>query len=158
MLSMEELGLVQSLKNKNMQSSFDSNDNYFEEEPDWKLAYIFTNYLSGKEDILPTFEFINDLEKEAKRNIISLGYGMSISKEMKVSIEEPITSNIIRRDVITPKSYKAYEYNINTDSIKDIDITKYPRYKIDRINKLMMYLESYRNRFKEEIEELDFHK
>ena len=144
MTSIDELSIVNNLKDKNMQTSI--GDRYplqLEEDLDWELAYCLMKYLEGKIDGFPPFSFIDEISSKVKGNTISAGYGMVITKKMTISIEEPIRMNRVRVDSISKDKYVAYENDLVTHASKDIDLEKYPKYEPEKIAKLQNYLDEY---------------
>ncbi len=144
----ERLGIIQELKSKNMQSSMRPGRVEVSTELDWKLAYIFNNYLSGKDDRLPSFEFIDKLLESTRNYSISMGYGIIIDRNLRLNIEDMIRPDVARVDVISRDGYKAYELYQETGTTRDIDIEKYPRFDRNRVEKLTMYIDEY-HRYRE---------
>ena len=120
-------------------------DDYGEslENVDWQLAYHIYNFLTGKTNKLPLYDFVDEKieNKEETTNSISIGYGLTIDKDLKITNFSMITPKKERIDVITDKSY--YAYTPNSFNIKEIDIEKFPIYDIKRIKYLQEYIGKY---------------
>ncbi|MBQ6476894.1 MAG: hypothetical protein IJI43_00430 [Bacilli bacterium] len=118
-------------------------------EPDWELACIFHNFLSGISDRLPKFEFMDQVYMERNEidptsDIISAGYGLIVEKNATLDIAEKITDSIERHDIIAPEEHFAYEVRSNRER-KEIDIEKYPRIDEKRVKHVQKFLNEYVN-------------
>ena len=144
----QKLGIVQELKKKNMQETMRPSETKIDTDLDWKLSYCIYNYLLGNMDTLPPYNFIEELSKEARHSEISMGYGVLINKNLRISIESMIRANLARVDIISEDGYSAYVLNEETGKMIDIDVKYHPRFDPKRVEQVIMYIDEYLNGYK----------
>ena len=133
--------------NKNMQDKLGP-DNFIEldSEIDWTLSGYIYYFLNGKIDILPGIDYIEKLiNQNEESNIISLGYGIDVTKYnngLVVKCREPINDIIDRIDIITKSDYEAKACS-KKGGVKDININNFPKYENKRVVALQNYLKKY---------------
>lgn len=136
--------LAGNSKNMAMQQSLQSNASFFQDlDVDWKLAGYIYNFLTGKSDKLPNYEYVINFIEVSKTDIISVGYGVDINKSLQVTATEPISYKTERVDVITPTTYEAFEKNAGY--IRAIDVNEFPKFEAKRIEILQKYLVGFLN-------------
>ena len=145
-------GIVGNLKDNNMQNSMRNNSKVLETiNKDYKLAMYFYNFLSGINDKLPKYEYVDqviNLHKLNNHQLISLAYGISVyvdsindDKYLSLEYVSPISDTTIRVDKISSNSYSAYTRSITT--IEDLDTKEFPVFKEEKIKYLQAYLQLY---------------
>ena len=141
-----KLGLMQELKGRNLQSSMRKHDTKIDTDLDWKLAYQLYTYLLNKSDNLPSYDFIDSLREKARpgeETAISMGYGVIVNKKLRVEIEEVVREDLSRIDIIKSKGHVAYMLYQESGKTEGIDLEKYPKFDPQRVEKLIMYIDTY---------------
>ncbi len=136
--------LAGNSKNMAMQQSLQSNTSFSQDlDVDWKLAGYIYNFLIGKSDKLPNYEYMVKFMEAAETDTVSVGYGLDINKNLEVVITEPISIKTVRLDVITPTNYEVYEKSVSF--YRAIDANEFPKFDVKRIKNLQKYLVDFLN-------------
>lgn len=146
--------LVEGLKTRNLQRSMMQNQNLnsIDSNKNFTLATYFYNYLSGRSNKLPTYEYLNKILteeiNEGTFTLVSFGYGLSVffeenetDKFFYIEYVEPINNSTSRIEKITPSLHEAYFANLVR--IVPIDLNEFPIFKEVRVMALQKYLKEY---------------
>ena len=159
-------GLVHDLERKNAQEAMSrrqgrnlagQNKSFENMNINSSLARAFNDFLNGKTNGLPNINLFADIYRKSKYNVVSMGYGIIINKEFKLTYESPCEDDKYEReDIFTPDWYKAVIY-LKTDvknvdvikTYKQIDANKEPLFEKGRINFTVNYLRKCRDRIQQ---------
>ena len=139
---------AQNLKKKNEQGNhrgvdgiaIDSNQNV-----DEKLATHFYNFLIGKSNQIPTFEFIDYIKSLTDNELISANCGVFVYENLDIVAVDLFSDGTERRDIITADSNTAQ--HVNKDAVYgslEVDPEKYPRFSKDRVEIVQNLIKEYR--------------
>lgn len=107
------------------------------------LAKNIYDILNGKTDEVLTYDVIKRLMVEAKHNMISVGYGVFINKDLEMCITKLIDDGLYERvDFITPDIHEAV-LTCPFYYFFDIDVEKDNPYDNKRINALQEFFKGY---------------
>lgn len=122
-------------------------------EVDPCLAKNIYDILNGKTDEVLTYDVIKRLMDEAKHNMISVGYGVSVDRKLGAYVGKIVSEGgaLERIDYISPDEYEAYvvisrnsrKGNSTTYDYRKIDIKKDGIYNMERIRALQEYFKGY---------------
>ncbi len=121
--------------------AFDRNQNV-----DDKLATIFYNFLTGKSNQLPTFEFVDYVKSLTLNDLISVNCGVYVYRDLSIVSIDLTKDNGERRDVITSDKYSA-DVSKETEGYsthRHVDTGKEPRFSEDRIKALQSFMNEYK--------------
>ena len=108
---------------------------------DNKMAHILYNYLMCNSDFLPSFKLVETaISTSTVEDMISLGYGIDVSRDMIVTYKSITETGSTRSDVISPDGYEAFVGKKD----KIIDFNRYPMFREDRIATVQNYLRRLR--------------
>jgi len=114
-------------------------------EVDWKIAYHLYNYLLEASLELPSYEMIEVARNKTITNVISMGYGFDVTKDMGVTYVTPITNTKSRVDHIEYDKY--YAFISGSTEIEAIDTNEYPIFPEEKVRSLQVYLGKTRKHF-----------
>lgn len=136
--------LVKKEVNKNQQRSMDGIDISRQKNMyDSSFAKNVYDILNGKTDEVLPYDVIKRLMDEAKHNMISVGYGVFINKNLEICITKSIDDGLYERvDFITPDIHEAV-LTCPFYYFFDIDMKKDNTYDNKRINDLQEYFKEY---------------
>lgn len=136
--------LVKKEVNKNQQRSMDGIDISRQRNMyDSSFAKNIYDILNGKTDEVSPYDVIKRLMDEAKHNMISVGYGVFINKNLEICITKSIDDGLYERvDFITPDIHEAV-LTCPFYYFFDIDMKKDNTYDNKRINDLQEYFKGY---------------
>lgn len=136
--------LVKKEVNKNQQRSMDGIDISRQRNMyDSSFAKNVYDILNGKTDEVLSYDVIKRLMTEAKHNMISVGYGVFINKNLEICITKLIDGGLYKRvDFITPDIHEAV-LTCPFYYFFDIDVEKNNPYDNKRINDLQEYFKGY---------------
>lgn len=136
--------LVKKEVNKNQQRSMDGIDISRQKNMyDSSFAKNVYDILNGKTDEVLPYDVIKRLMDEAKHNMISVGYGVFINKNLEICITKSIDDGLYERvDFITPDIHEAV-LTCPFYYFFDIDMKKDNTYDNKRINDLQEYFKGY---------------
>lgn len=136
--------LVKKEVNKNQQRSMDEIDISRQRNMyDSSFAKNVYDILNGKTDEVLSYDVIKRLMTEAKHNMISVGYGVFINKNLEICITKLIDGGLYKRvDFITPDIHEAV-LTCPFYYFFDIDVEKNNPYDNKRINDLQEYFKGY---------------
>ena len=119
---------------------------------DSRVAKSIYNFLTGKENTLPTIDTIVNLYNNSKHSLLSMGYGVMFSKLLEITCSTPVTNKGERIDRFSPKGYESF-YSL---SFKQIDNNLEPMFDKKRIEVLLDYIKQISERIpqKEDNEEV----
>ncbi len=107
------------------------------------LAKNIYDILNGKTDEVLPYDVIKRLMDEAKHNMISVGYGVFINKNLEICITKSIDDGLYERvDFITPDIHEAV-LTCPFYYFFDIDMKKDNTYDNKKINALQEYIKGY---------------
>lgn len=118
------------------------------------LAKNIYDILNGKTDEVLTYDVIKRLMDEAKHNMISVGYGVSIDRKLGAYVGKIVSKGgaLERIDYISPDEYEAYvvisrkSRRRNSNSTYDyrkIDLKNDEIYNMERVRALQEYFRRY---------------
>lgn len=141
-LKNNELGITQGLKSEAMQQSLnESSFGKVDLESDNKIAHIMYNFLTGKINQLPSYDFIEQIINNSKNNTVSIACGLQITKDFEITIEEPVDERKFRIDTITPDEHTAIF--ISDAGVRNIDLDELPKFSSQRVAYLQKYLSDF---------------
>lgn len=141
-----KVSLVVQEINRNQQSSMHKSQKIMDNfNTDTVFAKNIYEFLNGKTGDVLERDSIKRIIEKAETDIVSIGYGVSINKNLEIRITKPINNYVSERlDIITPEIHEAYITYLNIDKCDDeIDIEKDNTYDINRIHILQEYLKEY---------------
>lgn len=107
------------------------------------LAKNIYDILNGKTDEVLTYDVIKRLMVEAKHNMISVGYGVFINKDLEICITKLIDGGVYERvDFITPDIHETV-LTCPFYYFFDIDVENDNPYDNKRINALQEFFKGY---------------
>ena len=148
-------GIVGDLTNSNMQKSMRSGNIESEITDNFTLAMYFYNYLVGRSDKLPSYEYIDEISVlghgrlgSRGQEVISIGCGISVysykfndKKFLEIEYEEPINKSTSRIEKISSNNHDAYAVNLN--AVSQIDVDEFPVFEKQRVLVFQNYLRNY---------------
>ena len=145
------------LQDKNLQDTLERRDlsnMVIDENMDTELAEGYYKFLNGMSDTLPSTEMIEKAKNMAQEGsgIISIGYGISVSRDLNILSTIPKTDRTERADIITADGYDASEtFYVNyTITSRRVDLTQEEnlRYPMERIEAIQESIREYQNELK----------
>lgn len=134
--------IVEKLKNNNMQKTMQDDIVRYDYNGDYSLAKSIDDFLNAKSNSLINYELLEKIIKNANSSLISVGMGITVDDDLKITIVEPINETENRVDVIKTNDY--YAFFEKKDSKFDlIDLEKDKRYDRKRIDFLRSYIKNY---------------
>ena len=146
--------IARDLAGKNLQASLhnasmrdipiDSN-----EDLDQTLATHFYNFLSGKSNEVPTFEYIDYIMSLAKSDTISFNCGVYVLKDLKLISIDLASPRVERRDIITSDDHNVVFANygdedLTFEKVKQTSTTT-PRFAAERVKIVQELIRTYNN-------------
>lgn len=117
------------------------------------LAKNIYDILNGKTDEVLTYDVIKRLMAEAKHNMISVGYGVSVDRKLGTYVGKIVSEggSLERIDYISPDEYEAYVVisrncrrgNSTTYDFRKIDLKNDEIYNMERVRALQEYFKGY---------------
>lgn len=143
-------GIARDLADKNVQLgsknlggdfALDSN-----QDVDEKLATHFYNFLTGKSNQLPTFEFIDYISSLTENKLISANSGVFVYRDLEIVSIDLIREISERRDIITSDNYvvELISSNENGFTSRYIDPEKEPRFQKERVGIVQNLIKQYK--------------
>ena len=148
-----EKSLALQEMNKNLQSSMHRNKvrtDYI--NMDSVFAKSIFDFLNGNSNNVLDYDSIKRIIDKSESDIISIGYGAAINKDLEIRITKLVNDyGRERLDIISPETHEAFTTYLNRDTfLNEIDVEKDNIYDVNRIHALQKYLKGY---FKEKEEE-----
>lgn len=148
-------GIVGNLANSNMQESMRKGNVESEIPDNFTLALYFYNYLIGRSNRLPSYEYIDEISflghgrlGNHGQEVISIACGLNVyfykyneNKILEIEYEEPINKSTSRIEKISGNKHEAYA--VNSANIKPIDINEFPVFDKKRVLVFQNYLKKY---------------
>lgn len=117
------------------------------------LAKNIYDILNGKTDEVLSYDVIKRLMDEAKHNMISVGYGVSVDRKLGTYVGKIVSEGgaLERIDYISPDEYEAYGVisrncrrgNSTTYDSRKIDLKNDEIYNMERVRALQEYFKGY---------------
>lgn len=141
-----KIRLVLQEMNKNQQSSMHKSQKRMDTyNTDIVFAKNIYEFLNGKTDDVLDYDSIKRIIDKAETELISIGCGVSINKDLGIRITKVINDyGRERLDIITPELHEAYTALPDSDTgFRKLDAEKDNIYDVNRIQILQKYLKEY---------------
>lgn len=153
-MSTEFGNLLKNIKNSTMQNVMRNNSTVSTDiNLNFKIAYYIYNYLVGKDNKLPSYNYLSRVIDEVwlSQDVISSGCGITVfcknKKDLYIEIETPITPKTRRVDLITADVYEAYKCidseNDRVENLTMINPEINPIFNPQRVKILQNYFKKY---------------